>query len=45
MNLINCLAQVVANHFRFLVYYLNPVVTERSSKYQQQSDRALTKHV
>ncbi|KAH9407945.1 hypothetical protein TYRP_011596 [Tyrophagus putrescentiae] len=31
MNLINCLAQVVANHFRFLVYYLNPVVTERSS--------------
>ncbi len=30
---------MVANHFRFLVYYLNPVVTERSSKYQQSADK------
>ncbi len=44
MNLITCLAQMVANHIRFLVYYLNPVVTERSSKYQQSADKTFLDH-
>ncbi|KAH9401630.1 hypothetical protein TYRP_017028 [Tyrophagus putrescentiae] len=31
MNLLNRLVQTVTNHLGFLVYYLNPLVTENSS--------------
>ena len=35
MNLLNCVAQTVTNHLGFLIYYLNPLVTEFSIKYQK----------
>ncbi|KAH9390528.1 hypothetical protein TYRP_022943 [Tyrophagus putrescentiae] len=38
MNLLNGLIQTVTNHLGFLVYYLNPLVTEFSVKYQKTAD-------
>ncbi len=34
MNSLNRLTQAVTSHLGFLIYYLNPLVTENSSKFQ-----------
>ncbi len=43
MNLLNRLVQTVTNHLCFLVYYLNPLVTENSVRYQKTADPFLSR--